>query len=65
MLIINTEYLVAPLICRGEFLEQYVEDLRIINQIIDDANIQVFKEYDILSEMGKVDFYPSDSFSKK
>ncbi|GJL38378.1 hypothetical protein TUM17576_51980 [Enterobacter hormaechei] len=65
MLIINTEYLVAPLICRGEFLEQYVEDLRIINEIIDDANIQVFKEYDILSEMGKVDFYPSDSFFKK
>lgn len=65
MLIINTEYLIAPLICRGKFLEQYVEDLRIINEIIDDANVQVFKEYDILSEMGKVDFYPSDSYFKK
>lgn len=65
MLIINTEYLVAPSICRGNFLEQYVEDLRIINEIIDDANVQVFKEYDILSEMGKVDFYPSDSYFKR
>ncbi|HEI9933571.1 hypothetical protein [Citrobacter freundii] len=65
MLIINAEYLISPLICRGKFLEQYVEDLRIINEIIDDANVQVFKEYDILSEMGKVDFYPSDSYFKK
>ncbi|MCC3735867.1 hypothetical protein LLS47_23465 [Rouxiella badensis] len=65
MLIINSEYLVAPLLCTGNCIGQYVEDLRIINEIVVNSDIEVFKELDIISEMGKANFYPSDSAFRK
>ncbi|MCL6742315.1 hypothetical protein [Kosakonia sp. R1.Fl] len=65
MLIINSEYLVAPLLCTGNCISQYVEDLRIINEIVANSDIKVFKELDIFSEMGKAGFYPSDSSFRK
>ncbi|SUB15863.1 Uncharacterised protein [Pantoea agglomerans] len=65
MLIINSEYLVAPLFCSGNILEKYVEDLRILNELIDDESFQVFKECNIVEEMRVLDFYPSDAHFKK
>lgn len=65
MLIINSEYLVAPLFCNGNILEEYVEDLRILNEVIDDESFQVFKECNIVEEMRILDFYPSDVHFKK
>jgi len=65
MLIINSEYLVAPLLCNGNILAKYVEDLRILNEIIDDNSFQVVKESNIVEELRVLDFYPSDAHFKK
>jgi len=60
MLIINLEYLVAPLLCGGKCINDFAEDLSIIHRISQHPEVSIFKEEDIILKLTEANYFPSD-----
>ncbi|KAA9000463.1 hypothetical protein FJU30_09435 [Affinibrenneria salicis] len=64
MLIINLEYLIAPLLCKQQCIEDFADNLRIIYEVIVNSDLEIVREERIIDKMIAAQYFPSERIFK-